>query len=103
MSKPPSDGSASSVSSTAGLDEFSVIKRFFTQTEQFPQSWPSQGVGDDCAFLDIGSSRIAVSTDMLALGTHFLEGTSPYYVGRKVLAVNLSDLAAAGPSHRLFF
>lgn len=103
MSKPPSDGSASSVSSTAGLDEFSVINRFFTQTEQFPQSWPSQGVGDDCAFLDIGDSRIAVSTDMLALGTHFLEGTSPYYVGRKVLAVNLSDLAAAGAKPQAFF
>ena len=78
------------------LDEFGVISRFFTDRSFYPSAWPSQGAGDDCAFLDIGPMRLAVTADMMALGSHFLENASPYSVGRKSLAVNLSDLAAAG-------
>ncbi len=85
------------------LDEFALIDRFFSNCADGLGAWRSQGIGDDCAFLDIGSSRVAVTTDMMALGTHFLEDADPYYVGRKALAVNLSDLAAAGASPRAFF
>lgn len=85
------------------LDEFGVISRFFTDRAVYPSAWPSQGVGDDCAFLDVGSTRVAVTADMMALGTHFLEDADPYSVGCKSLAVNLSDLAAAGALPRAFF
>lgn len=85
------------------LDEFGVISEFFTDKGAHPNAWPSQGVGDDCAFLDIGDKRIAVTTDMMALGTHFLDNADPYTVGRKSLAVNLSDLAAAGAVPKAFF
>ena len=71
------------------LDEFGVISRFFTDRSFYPSAWPSQGAGDDCAFLDVGPMRLAVTADMMALGSHFLENASPYTVGRKALAVNL--------------
>ena len=91
--------------STSGqsLDEFGIIGRFFTCRTSVPDAWPSQGVGDDCAFLDVGCCRIAVTTDMMAMGTHFLDNADPYTVGRKSLAVNLSDLAAAGSTPKAFF
>ena len=40
---------------------------------------------------------------MLAMGTHFLPDADPRNVGYKTLAVNLSDLAAAGATPRAFF
>lgn len=81
--------------------EFQIIDRFFTY-DAFGE-WTSQGVGDDCAIIDTGAGRIAVTTDMMALGTHFLPNARPEDVGYKALAVNLSDLAAAGASPRAFF
>ncbi|MCD8339215.1 MAG: AIR synthase related protein, partial [Burkholderiales bacterium] len=84
------------------LDEFSIIKKFFTFSDLSKSPWFTQGIGDDCAFLDIGNIRLAITTDMEALGTHFLDDADPYYVGRKTLAVNLSDLAAAGATPRAF-
>ncbi len=96
-------GSGSANKTANQLDEFALIDRFFSNCDGCLGTWKSQGIGDDCAFLDIGSSRVAVTSDMMALGTHFLDDADPYYVGRKALAVNLSDLAAAGASPRAFF
>lgn len=44
-----------------------------------------------------------VSCDMLVAGTHFDDAADPYLLGRKALAVNLSDMAAMGarPRHCL--
>ena len=81
--------------------EFQIIDRFFTH-DAFGE-WQSQGVGDDCAIIDTGAGRIAVTTDMMAVGTHFLPTARPEDIGWKALAVNLSDLAAAGASPRAFF
>lgn len=85
------------------LDEFGLIAKFFSRGGSSKSAWPSQGVGDDCAFLDVETTRIAVTADMMALGTHFLDDADPYKVGRKALAVNLSDLAAAGATPEAFF
>jgi len=76
--------------------EFSIIDEFFTvnSSQGFP---PILGVGDDCAVLDIPNDKqLAVSTDTLVEGTHFLKNSDPQLLGHKVLAVNLSDLAAMG-------
>lgn len=81
--------------------EFQIIERFFTY-KSFG-AWQSQGVGDDCAIIDTGAGRLAVTTDMMAMGTHFLKDADPEDVGYKALAVNLSDLAAAGAVPRAFF
>jgi thiamine-monophosphate kinase len=58
-------------------------------------------VGDDCALLrpDAGL-ELAVTTDMLVEGRHFLPGADPAALGHKALAVNLSDLAAMGAAPR---
>ncbi len=53
------------------------------------------GIGDDAALLDLPSQRCVVTSDMLMDGVDFvLDQVDPRRVGRKALAVNLSDLAA---------
>jgi thiamine-monophosphate kinase len=55
------------------------------------------GIGDDAALLAVPAGQLlAVSTDTLVAGVHFPHATSPYDIGWKALAVNLSDLAAMG-------
>lgn len=57
--------------------------------------------GDDCALLQPAPGQVlAVSSDMLVEGRHFLPGTDPARLGHKALAVNLSDLAAMGARPR---
>ncbi len=57
-----------------------------------------EGIGDDCAVMPIGDGEALLYTqDMLIERVHFLrEATSPYDLGHKSLAVNLSDVAAMG-------
>ena len=56
-----------------------------------------RGVGDDCALLRGASPLVALTTDMLLDGVHFSTTTmSPGMIGRKTLAVSLSDVAAMG-------
>lgn len=53
--------------------------------------------GDDAALLLASPRGILVATDMLLDGTHFLSTeTPPELIGRKSVAVNLSDIAAMG-------
>ena len=49
--------------------EFSIIDRFFSSGSA-AGPWFCKGIGDDCAIIDFGDSRIAVTIDMLAMGTH---------------------------------
>jgi thiamine-monophosphate kinase len=58
-------------------------------------------VGDDCAVLRADPGlEVAVTTDMLVEGRHFLPGADAFSLGHKALAVNLSDLAAMGAAPR---
>ncbi|AMV25920.1 Thiamine-monophosphate kinase [Gemmata sp. SH-PL17] len=53
------------------------------------------GPGDDCAALAPPARELLVTTDMLMDGTDFiLSEVDPRRVGRKAMAVNLSDIAA---------
>ncbi len=73
--------------------EFELIARHFARAT------PSAilGPGDDCALVAPSPGmELAITTDMLVEGTHFLPGTAPGQLGWKTLAVNLSDLAAMG-------
>ena len=55
------------------------------------------GIGDDAAILDRFNGNLVVTTDMLCDGIDFVCGQDqPEDIGRKTLAVNLSDLAAMG-------
>jgi thiamine-monophosphate kinase len=75
--------------------EFELIRRYFVRGASV--------IGDDCALVAAPTGlALAVTTDMLAEGTHFLTGTDPRRLGHKALAVNLSDLAAMGADPRWF-
>ncbi len=75
------------------MGEFDLIDRFFKR----PVTRATLGVGDDCALLmPTPGMQLAVSSDMLVEGRHFLSTVDPARLGHKALAVNLSDLAACG-------
>jgi thiamine-monophosphate kinase len=75
------------------MGEFELIERFFKR----PARRNALGVGDDCALLaPTAGMQLAVSSDMLLEGRHFLPTVDPFKLGHKALAVNLSDLAACG-------
>src|SRR3954470_5600070 len=83
--------------SKARVTEFEIIRRYFDRA-------PNRallGVGDDCALVrpDAGL-ELAITTDMLVEGRHFLPDVAPRSLGHKSLAVNLSDLAAMGAAPR---
>ena len=62
------------------------------------------GIGDDAAALRISENNILLTTcDLLLEDVHFnLNFTDSYQLGRKSLAVNLSDIAAMGGTPRFF-
>ena len=75
------------------LGEFDLIAKYFTRSVKRA----ALGVGDDCAlFATSPGTQLAVSSDMLVEGRHFLPTVAPERLGHKALAVNLSDLAACG-------
>jgi thiamine-monophosphate kinase len=76
------------------VGEFDLIKSYFSR----PVKQALLGGGDDCALLAPlpPGEVLAVSSDMLVEGRHFLSTVSPRALGHKALAVNLSDLAACG-------
>jgi thiamine-monophosphate kinase len=77
--------------------EFDLIRRYFAR----PVAATVLGPGDDCALIEPSPGmQLAVTTDMLVAGTHFLADTDPRDLGWKTLAVNLSDLAAMGARAR---
>jgi thiamine-monophosphate kinase len=75
------------------MGEFELIDRYFKR----PVSRNVLGVGDDCALLaPAPGMQLAVTSDMLVEGRHFLPTADAFKLGHKALAVNLSDLAACG-------
>lgn len=81
--------------------EFDLIARYFNRANVYKAGNPRRdvelGIGDDCALLTVAEKQLlAVSTDTLVSGVHFLPTIDPADLGYKSLAVNLSDLAAMG-------
>ncbi|HEU5228291.1 MAG TPA: thiamine-phosphate kinase [Ktedonobacteraceae bacterium] len=84
----------------ASLGEFELIARL---TQQLPtRADVVLGAGDDCAMLDLGGRDLLLLTcDSQVEGVHFsLQLSSPEQIGRKALAINLSDIAAMGGEPR---
>jgi thiamine-monophosphate kinase len=78
------------------IGEFDLIRRFFTRPPRDTRRI-ALGIGDDCALLmPSPGMQLAVSSDMLIEGRHFVSTVRPERLGHKALAVNLSDLAACG-------
>ncbi|MDP8135188.1 thiamine-phosphate kinase [Pasteurella atlantica] len=77
------------------MNEFDVIKHYFNRQKAKQSS--VFAIGDDCAIIELAlQQQLAITTDTLAVGTHFLPEISPYDLAYKSVAVNLSDLAAMG-------
>lgn len=77
------------------MGEFDLIKRYFLRKSL--QNDVILSVGDDCAITSIPTGyQLAITTDTLVEGTHFLPSISPADLAYKSVAVNLSDLAAMG-------
>jgi thiamine-monophosphate kinase len=75
------------------IGEFDLIAKYFER----PVRHAVLGVGDDCALIQPAAGmQLAISTDALVEGRHFLSTVAPERLGHKALAVNLSDLAACG-------
>lgn len=78
------------------LTEFSLIERFFKKNSP-KNSETRLGIGDDCALLSIPSGyELAITADTMVENVHFFADANPKQLGHKLLAVNLSDLAAMG-------
>ncbi|CBG87245.1 thiamine-phosphate kinase [Citrobacter rodentium] len=76
--------------------EFSLIARYFDRVRSSRRDVET-GIGDDCALLNIPEKQtLAISTDTLVAGNHFMPDIDPADLAYKALAVNLSDLAAMG-------
>ncbi|MCB1783862.1 MAG: thiamine-phosphate kinase [Alphaproteobacteria bacterium] len=77
------------------MNEFDMIEKYFLPLTM-GQAGPA-GLRDDAAILTVPAGRdLVVSSDTLNEGVHFLSGDTPENIARKVIRVNLSDLAAMG-------
>ncbi len=56
----------------------------------------ARGLADDCAVLPDMRGALVATHDMIVEGVHFLKGANPADIAWRLVAVNLSDLAAAG-------
>jgi thiamine-monophosphate kinase len=79
------------------IGEFEIIARYFSRESGDPDV--VLGVGDDAAVLAI-DGLAAVTVDTLVAGVHFPDAMSPDLLGYRLMAVNLSDLAAMGAQPR---
>lgn len=81
------------------IGEFGLIKRF--QKLIKTDSSVVKASGDDCAVVKFDRDNYQLLTcDMLIENVDFTKKTDPYLIGRKALAVSLSDIAACGGTPR---
>jgi len=83
------------------VDEFGAIARYFAPLAAGEPG--ALGLTDDAAVLAPAPGMAFVLTkDLMAAGVHFLADDPPDLVARKLLRVNLSDLAAMGARPRAY-
>ena len=83
------------MTSSGPMDEFSLIRRYFAPlAKSFPGALDLR---DDAAVLALPFGHELIMTkDVLVAGVHFLPDDPANLIARKLMAVNLSDLAAMG-------
>ena len=69
---------------------------FIAALRLLPLHSGARGLADDCAVLTIGGETLVITHDMMAEGTHFRPDADLADVAWKLVATNLSDLAAKG-------
>ena len=82
------------------LGEFDFIRHYLT-AEQPADSELLLGIGDDAAIVRPRPGHdLCFISDMLLAGRHFFPDVSPADLAHKILAVNISDMAAMGAQPR---
>ena len=71
------------------LDFIAALRALATQPA-------ARGLADDAAVLEFGTETLILTKDMMVEGVHWLPQQSLADVAWKLVAVNLSDLAAKG-------
>ena len=83
------------------IGEFALLKRI---SALLPETAAGviKGIGDDVAVLDTSGPEYLLATiDIQVEGVHFTRETiTPYQLGRRVAAINISDIAAIGGDPR---
>lgn len=85
------------------LGEFGLIETIRTRVAPTAGVW--RGIGDDAAEVELpAGERLLTSTDLLLEAVHFdFAWISPFDLGAKAVAVNLSDIAAMGGTARFLY
>src|SRR5262250_418930 len=82
--------------------EFELIARYFRPLAAGREG--ALGLADDAALIDVPAGQcLVVTADALVAGIHFLVDDLPGLIARKMLRVNLSDLAAMGAAPLAYF
>lgn len=69
---------------------------FIEALRQLAQHPGARGLDDDCAVIELGGEALVLTHDMMVAGVHFLRDQDPADVAWKLVATNMSDLAAKG-------
>lgn len=69
---------------------------FIAALRALPLHPGARGLADDCAVIPFGAETLVITHDMMAEGTHFRAEADMADVAWKLVATNLSDLAAKG-------
>jgi thiamine-monophosphate kinase len=84
------------------IGEKGLIKRILNRTTKsdfnsaFLDDFSFKSLSDDAALIDFGEQYLVATSDMLLKSTHFPDEMSYNQIGKKVVTVNVSDLAAMG-------
>ena len=69
---------------------------FVTALRRLASQPAARGLEDDCAVLELGAETLILTHDAMAAGVHFLADQDPADIAWKLVATNMSDLAAKG-------
>ena len=84
------------------IGEKGLIKRILSKTEKsdfnsiFLDNFSFKSLSDDAALINLGDQYLVATSDMLFKSTHFPDDMGYNQIGKKVVTVNVSDLAAMG-------
>ena len=84
------------------IGEKGIIKRILSKTKQsefnstFLDNFSFKSLSDDAALINLGDQYLVATSDMLFKSTHFPDEMSYNQIGKKVVTVNVSDIAAMG-------
>lgn len=83
------------------MNEFEILEKFI---KPLSENHPSAlNLSDDACIIDkLSTKQLVISVDSIVEGVHFLPNTTPYNIAEKLLAVNLSDIAAMGGTPKYY-